>query len=677
MSPRLERWLNWGVLVGLFVLALVPRLLGRLPLNNPDELLWINRTLGFWAALDQGDLAGTYQRYHPGVVPMWAFGAATWLRYAGGEGMRHLFELQAADSLPMLTLAQTMALAPVLLTSLTVVVGYRWLGRLTGWRVAWLAALLLALEPYYLTHSSFVHLDATLTSLMYLAVLAWLVYLLAGGGRHYLVLSSVLAGLAVLTKMQAVYLVPFAALAAGVTYLARVGGLWNTRSRHEVGRLATSLGIWLLLVGLTVFVAWPALWVDAAGVLANMTGFVSEHLQNPHVQPTFFMGRPVDDPGVLYYVLTLAFRLRPLTFVFAPLGLFLLLAWRRLSVQQRALLALGIAYPVFFFVQMSLGSQKMERYLLPMVPALVVLAAVMLVASVNWVTRGRAVRTALAFLSALVFLGSLAWLRLAPHYSTYFNPLLGGGPRAVELFTVGGGEGLDLAADYLNAKAGAEDLWALSFYPQVFKPYFVGHSQSLRYGSWSGLPVAADYVVITSAQVQRGLYPTTLDFFLPRQPEYTARINGIDYAWVYRVPRQELATAPPMDAWIDANFEHQVHLLGYSLAHGPGHLQVTLYWQLIVSLDQEHRVRLWLTDTSGRVLTEQLDPPWSGDVTVLSWSGYLAVRDVHTLPLPVDLPPGDLSLHLELSQRASDGTVRWLELEGGGGTAVQLPVIRP
>jgi hypothetical protein len=329
---------------------------------------------------------------------------------------------------------------------------------------------------------------------------------------------------------------------------------------------------------------------------------------------------------------------------------------------------------------MSLGAHKLERYLLPVFPALSILAGVSLAVVVRWLAglagrwRERAVPMALrvAFVSVAVIALAIPWLRLAPCFDAYFSPLPGGGPRAAELFTVGSGGGLDLAAAHLNAKPGAEDLWALSFYPEVFRYYFRGHTQSPNWGTWAGLPVAGHYVVVTLGQIQRDIYAPTLDFFLPRQPEYTVHLHDLDYAWVFRVPRQELSAPPPIQQPMDANFEHRVHLIGYDADLAGEALQVTLYWHLIVSMKDPLRVKLQAVDGAGHVVVEQIDPPWSGDVAVLSWPDGLAVRDEHTLPLPPDLPPGEYSVVVSLGELGEDGQERLLTLEGDGGTEMIL-----
>jgi hypothetical protein len=242
----------------------------------------------------------------------------------------------------------------------------------------------------------------------------------------------------------------------------------------------------------------------------------------------------------------------------------------------------------------------------------------------------------------------------------------------MELFTVGGGEGLDLAAAYLNEKPGADEMWVFSFYPQVFMHYFTGYTQSPRYGTWGGLPVAADYVVVTSAQAQRGIYPSTLDFFLPRQPEHTVRINDTEYAWVYRVPRREMPAPPAIQHPLDANFEHRVHLAGYNVDATQDELRLTLYWQLIVSMANQLRVGLRLLDSAGGVCVEQSEPPWSGDAAVLSWPDGLAVQDEHTLSIPASCPTGPYYLVISLQERDEEGKERVLTLEGEPGTEVVL-----
>jgi hypothetical protein len=376
---------------------------------------------------------------------------------------------------------------------------------------------------------------------------------------------------------------------------------------------------------------------------------------------------------MLYYAIVLVFRLRPLTLVCASLAVLLLpFFWRGLPATKRAAWTLGIAYPLFYFIQMTLGGQKLGRYLLPMFPALVVLAAVALVAGTSRLARARTRRAVLVVLSILIIVLALPWLRLAPYYSTYYNPLLGGAAGANRLITVGGGEGLDVAAAYLNEKPAAQDLLVASFYFPVLDYYFQGSAQRPNVRSWAGLPVTADYVVITNAQRQRNIYTATLNFFGTRLPEETVRINGFEYAWIYSVPRRVLSAPPPIQYPSDANFEGRVRLLGHDAIRTEDGLLVALYWRPVTSNHRELRVILRVVDESGRVVVEQDDPPWAGNTTVLEGPDGLAVYDEHRLLLPGGLPPGDYRLGVSLEQRYDDGAARPLPLVADGSTELDL-----
>ena len=62
-------------LVGLFGLALLPRLTAVNRYITPDELAWVYRSIQFRQALLNGNWAGTIVSEHPGVVTTW-LGAA-------------------------------------------------------------------------------------------------------------------------------------------------------------------------------------------------------------------------------------------------------------------------------------------------------------------------------------------------------------------------------------------------------------------------------------------------------------------------------------------------------------------------------------------------------------------------------------------------------------------------
>jgi hypothetical protein len=501
-----------------------------------------------------------------------------------------------------------------------------------------------------------VHLDAILTSFMTLSALALAVYLVYPTRKHYLVLSAAAGGLAFATKSPALVLVPLTIGGLTLRVLLNrdapdgwAGGRWKQRLAWAALSLLAWLGI-----GWAVFLAvWPAAWLDplnltALVVLGSRWGVVTSHQFN------YFMGEVNPTPGPLFYLLVGPLRMTPLTLIFVPLGGLLFLvdlrrAWRRGLSGRLAVLAVALALVVGYGVGMSLSAKKGDRYLVPIFPMLEVLAALTLAAVLAWIGRRwhplSDARRQLAVAQALVLLVALWWLPLAPYYGAYFNPLLGGGKTAVWAFPFGQGEGLDLAAAHLNQKEGAQDMLVASFYPEEFQAYFDGHALSLRRREWSKTWLFSDYVVFYVSQVQRELPDAELvNFFKDREPEYTARIGGVDFAWVYKPPLL-LSGAPPLasgQAW--AVFGDTIALTGYDLGHSqwlPGEpWDLTLRWQAQRPPEANYSVKLRLLGSGGEVVWQHEWRPFEDYYPTAWWPVGRTVYDRQTLTLPESLVPG-------------------------------------
>lgn len=637
--------------LALLFIALVTRYTALGSFSWPDEQTWLERSSAFVLALERGDLEGTYLTDHPGVVPMWGFGAALALR-AWLTGDHAALEALAAENYQGDYPAQLAAAATftVILTSLAVVAAYALLIPLVGRAGAALGGLLLALDPFYLVHSRIVHVDGILASIMLLSVLALLLYLQRPHRRRFLFLSGLLAGLALLTKTPALFLIPLTALALGLQWLLRRLGreAWGS-----LGQVAGAFGLWLASAAATFWLAWPAAWTNPFFFVyriyrASRWGVVVSHGSN------FFLGRVVDDPGPLFYPVVLPFRLSPLVMVLLPLALVaLFFAWRRRRDVRLPLVSL--AFLVFFTVMVSLAAKKGDRYLLPAFLPAAVLAAWTLNAGLEGLSarlRGSRWPEWLPYAGAvvLVSLVSLIWLRLAPHYGAYFNPLVGGGPAAEGAFAFGQGEGLEVAAEYLNRQEGIEESLAVTFYPPQFRYYFDGEATSLRRGEWDKTWLFADYVVFYISQIQRQEpTPELVAFFLAQEPEYVARLGGVRFARVYRSPVL-LSGQPPAieESFQDRRLGGELGLSGLALGDEglrPGQeLYVTLAWQALVQMGLDYELDLRLVDGEGQVLWAHAGQAFDG-YSLTSWwrpgrTQYLRYK----IALPAGLPAGTYHL---------------------------------
>jgi hypothetical protein len=614
----------------------------------PDELTWLERSAAFVTALERGDLAGTYLSDHPGVVPMWGYGGALYLR-AMVTGDRAPLDGLAAEEYQgdVPTQLATAALFSVVCTSLAVVVAFGLMIPLLGRAGAALGGLLIALDPFYLTHSRVVHVDAILSSFMLLAVLSLLVYLKRPERRRYLFLSGFMGGLALLTKTPALFLIPLTALALGLQWLLRRLG------RETWGRTGQVMGafvLWLIAVWATFLVLWPSAWTRPLFHMyrlfrASRWGAVVSHGSN------FFLGKAVEDPGLLFYPVVLPFRLSPLLLVLLPICLILMIvAWKRREDIRVPLI--GLAFVIAFTVMVSLAAKKGDRYLLPVYPMADVVAAWTLMALLTELVgraknRARTWRIGYGAVLGVVLLSSVLWLRLAPYYGAYFNPLLGGGPVAVRTFAFGQGEGLDLAAQYLNEKENGAELLAVSFYPAQFRYNFDGMATSLRRGDWDKTWLFADYVVFYVSQIQREL-PTAelVDFFTAQEPEHVVRIGGVDFARIYPSPVLLSGEAPGQERMLkDRQLGEGLGLVGYALSADqvrPGEeWDVTLYWQALVQLGLDYEFDVRLVNEDGEVVWQQAGLPFEGHFPTSWWRPGRTMYDRYRIELPDDLTPGE------------------------------------
>ncbi|MFC2015588.1 glycosyltransferase family 39 protein [Chloroflexota bacterium] len=646
--------------LALFILSVATRAIALGSFSWPDEVTWLERSAAFVLAVESGDLPGTYLTDHPGVVPMWGYGTALYLR-AEVTGDRTALEALAAESYDgdVPEQLETAALFTVLVTSLTVAASFLLLIPLLGRGGAALGGLLLALDPFYLSHSRVVHVDALLASFMLLSVLSLVIYLKRPERRRYLFLSGAMGGLALLTKTPALFLVPLTALALGIQWLLyRLG----RQPRGRIGQLFGSFVLWLATVWGVFLVLFPAAWTRPLFFAyrlfrATRWGVVVSHGSN------FLFGRVVDDPGLLFYPVVLGLRLSPVVLLLLLASpILVVVAWKRR--EDIRLPVIGLAFVLFFTVMVSLAAKKGDRYLLPVFVMADVVVAWVLVALVRAAGRrgqasARIRRIGYGLAAGLVLLSSVFWLRLAPYYGAYFNPLLGGGPTAVRTYAFGQGEGLDLAARYLNDKEDSDRLQVVSFYPAQFRYNFQGLATSLRRGEWDRTWLFADYVVFYVSQVQRQL-PTAglVAFFLDQEPEYVARLGGVDFATVYRSPILLSGQPPAVERHAqDQRLGNELGLTGYALSTdkaAPGdEVYTTLYWQALTQLAENYEFDVRLVDDGGTTIWQQGGPPFEGHFPTSWWPPGRTMYDRYAIPLPRELPPGDL--YLVVGARGPDG----------------------
>lgn len=528
---------------GIFALALILRLVGLEQHLTADDQDWVRRAVRFGQAVEQGNLRGTFQSGHPGVPVLWLAEL--------GIGQQRIAELAPLlGSLPALEKSpayvpainaarRALALASAATTALLALLTWRLFGPGPGL----LAGLLLAAEPFLVAHGRLFHSDPLLAQLMAASLLAGLVAIRESGrvGESRLshsptlplsvvawtLLSGALAGLAFSTKVPAVFLFGFVPLVGLVWARARAGWLDAARSR----RLVVQLAVWGLAAGGVYFLLWPALWGDPFGTLWRLVQTARGVGESPRRWGNFFLGRVYDeDVGPLFYLVATPLRLSPITSLgLVGLGVSLARGWlagRRSAV--RPLVVALVAYVVLFDAMMTLSPKKLDRYVLPAFPTLIVLAAVGF-----WLVLRRLTRPNVrwATVGALGLAQVLLVASVQPYPLSFFNPLLGGIGTARQAMIVGWGEGTDQVAAYLDQQPDASEIVVVSLYNDLIQPKFAG--TAVPPWEWQRADYLADYVNMD----QRNLVPGPLQRLVrEEQPVFVARINGLEYARVYRIP---------------------------------------------------------------------------------------------------------------------------------------------
>ena len=567
MKPLSQKTSSLFFGVCLFVAVSASRLFSLGAHWTSDEGGWLDHSTVFMTAVEMGAFSETLVTFHPGVITMWIAALRT-------------FFTEPHISVQGLALARWfIGVALLIGIGVAAVLLYRLFGR---W-VALIGATFLSFSPLLLAQSRRVHTDALAATFVLLTVLSLLLYCQVPQKRRYLVGSGIAFGLACLAKSYSLILLLWVPICFVLF-----------RNREETWRqfLLRGLGVGLCFLSctlLTVFALWPLFWnptflifgvcllgvtlltcrelqkgVDqrltlylaSVVVVGVASGYmvrtvwrvfdgVAWAITTPHNVEHFFLGQVLYDPGWLFYPLVLCIETMPLTL---PLvfGVCLLL-WRKryqegYARQFRIALAL-VAVVLLFTLCLSLTSKKFSRYLLPAFPILEILAAIGFFEFLKWGyayidSRFRTGATpkkltfSIVTILCLFLIQILPVLRPHPYYGTYYN-LCFKLTDIRKIITVGAGAGYDLAAKYLNGKSNAQELrvQTLPQSGQFFAPYFTGQM------SWAdaGEAVSPDYEVVHLRESQAGWVPQTGT--LNGQLEHVITLNGIDYVWIYKIPR--------------------------------------------------------------------------------------------------------------------------------------------
>jgi len=412
--------------------------------------------------------------------------------------------------------------------------------------------------------------------------------------------------------------------------------------------------VWGGVLAVVFVVLWPAMWVEPLDVMRRIINWAFFHVETAHQNPIFFNGQVFyEDPGIQFYLATIVWKMTVLTLPMAGAALaFALPRLRRGNRNRNDMVWLLVVYAVGFTIQMSLGGWKQVSYMAPVFPALDIVATFGLVQSAEAIARIRwwhkwrwlpptFIVSALALQAGVV-------LPHHPYYGTHHNALLGGSRTAQRILPLQDqGEGLDLAAQYLNTlpRAQRASAWLYHRSAAIFRRNFVGVTDT------GSDPQVSNYRVYYVNQVMRRLgyeeWGEMWDADRQTTPLWSVTFDGVTYVWIYGDPPGELALGGP--EWeVDYQLgEHiwleRVRLSAEKLSPGET-LTAVLYWRSDGQVETDYHVFCHVLTEDGELVSQQDGVPIAGIRPTSTWREGEVIEDSYEIILGADLAVGRYEL---------------------------------
>ena len=654
--------------VVLFVLAVVPRTTAVFRYITPDELVWVYRSVQFSEALRTRQWVDSITSGHPGVITTWLGSLGIWLQTtlvpvspATYDYISNLawFVPDNMFGLQQLALFLTAGrLMVILFNSLLLVVIFYLLQKLFPFSVALVSALLLAFDPFLAALTGLLHVDATMTMLATISLLALATALQTGQKRPFLTLflSGWAAGMSLLTKSPAILLPVLTALWLFIHLLTapHQSGWWAPARQFVVRGLC-----WLAGWGAALWLLLPALWVSIPAVSAQISGDASRHIEDA-LRPTFFMGTFAVEHGLTFYPIAILYRLTPVVTLGLLVGVWLLLRSPRPSIKSalRHPVTLFLLWSLLFVVGISLAAKKFDRYALPIFPALTITAVY------TW----SRLSTNPRLLGGVTAVQLATFLFFWPYPYSAYNLLLGGPWTAQYVMPMGWGESIGEATRWVADQPESEFQTATASIAPSIAPFFPGRTVPFT----DEFIPQADWLIVTHNDrlANPAIVPTGL------APVYTVRFGRLPQAWVYQQPDPLPNRFVPQPLPETVQFGQQLALSQTAVRPDAEQVTILLTWQRLTELMAENgrfRLKLTLTDPAGVVWTE-LETELLNDI-------YLYPPDWHNEPTTVryalnltpGMPPETYLLSLSLVEANSGNLLPVLGADGAfAGTAVHL-----
>lgn len=687
-------------LIFVFLICFLPRVFfAQFPINV-DENHWFFRGSGFWVRVLLGNFQDTYFQHHPGVPTMWLdgfgvlFGCVVdhWFPphlTLEPESVRSCVRvLREQNFVPIDFYVLTRVIQAVVTSALMTLSSWFML-RLFNLKIAILWLVILTLEPFFLAYQRLVITDSLQCGFILVSVLALFLHWRLGSKKVYLSLSGIMMGMAIATKTTTLLLFPGLMAIAILTELNYFQPMFPKKG---IAQQAKDIGIWTFCLVATFILIWPAMWVAPLETMNRLVSGLQQETQRGYL---FFLGRSHRRINALFYPIVILYRLSPVLLVSSFISFLLasLPTWRPQILYQKYLVANFILILSFLWV-VSLPGNKLDRYILPIVPFLALNGAIAIFIVLKRIQQYLTHRypqifsnvsqtSRLSFNTVVVTILAIQLITIYPffpYYISYYNPFIGGGKTAKFIIMMGNGEGLDQAGAWLNRQPNPQNLVVAGPYRAAFAPYVQGEVLAVpRHfgGSWTERWLRnANFLVFYINQLQRNLPdPNVIDYFTRQGSLHTVQLNGVDYASIYLGPIARPEEMQTLTSTRELIGNDQLQLRGYTLASDslqPGEsLELTLYWDILQSMPSHSHFTISIQQGE-RVFLAIPRPLLQGFLGDDPIEAGKTIRDHQSVALPATLPPGEYQIGVSVTPSLSSAEDSLLDIRENTGKILGL-----
>jgi hypothetical protein len=559
MSKNMDKNKWHGLIILLVLLALIipSHVIGIDRVVTIDEPWWVISGSNYYYALTHQDFETTIYDYHPAVTTTWIVTAGM-LSYfpeyrALGQGYFDVRkpkfeEFMRANGKEAMDLVRTSRLIQTALLLTLAVLGYFLLQKLIDRTTAFPAIALAMTAPFFLGLSRLLNHEGMLAMFVLVSLLGMQTYLNKDRKLIYLLVSGAAFGLAQLTKSSSI-------VVFGVFGLMLLVGLFKSNGQTFSAKFwdaVKAFVIWFGTAALVYFILWPGMWVAPGKMLAEVYGnafsyaFQGARIEvTEQLQPSSFnLVTKLD--GIALYLRSWASSTTPITWlglIFAIMALFSKDRERLSAPIKSTLVYLALLGGLFIAMFGIAQGRNGPHYILSSYVCFDVMAGI------GWAFVWMRLQNRLAGLnraySSILFFVILIGVQIsfglpyAPYYFTYKSPL------ANEAATLGYGEGLAQASDYLAQKPNATEIRAYVYNGMgTFSFFFPGKTLVFKrvylidedFATITKDMKNSDYLVLYP--IVREKQPETEKILGPLQdvpPEKIIIINGLEYIYIYKI----------------------------------------------------------------------------------------------------------------------------------------------